>query len=303
MLDILIRAGSFVAIMVGGFVLRKLGFFKESDFTLLSKITLRITLPASIIVSFTGKTIQLELLTIALLGIGAGAVYVGLAWLLNLRKDRRKCAFEMLNFSGYNIGCFTMPFVNSFLGAEGVLTTSLFDTGNAFVCLGGAYSLAAMVQDGQGFSLKKILHALVRSVPFMTYVVMTVLCLAKLPLPGPVLSLAQVVAGANSFMAMLMLGVGFKLEADRVQILRALRVLAIRFGVAAVLAAVFYFLLPFSLGIRQALVLLVFSPIASAVPAFTAQLKGDTGFSSALNSLSILCSILCIITLLSVMRV
>ena len=65
----------------------------------------------------------------------------------------------------------------------------------------------------------------------------------------------------------------------------------------------FYFFLPFSLEARQALVILVFSPIGSAIPAFTHDLKGDVGLSSAINSFSIICSIVIIVTLLSVMAV
>lgn len=82
MLDVLTRAGCFIAIIIGGYVLRKVNFFKEGDFAVLSKITLKITLPAAFISNFSGK--------------------------------------------------FTIPFVQSFLGPVGVITTSLFDAGNAY---------------------------------------------------------------------------------------------------------------------------------------------------------------------------
>ena len=100
---------------------------------------------------------------------------------------------------------------------------------------------------------------------------------------------------------MLMIGVGFNLTGDRSQTGAILRVLGVRYGLAAVLALAFYFLLPFGLEIRQALVILAFSPIGSAVPVFTAELKGDVGLSSAINSISILLSILIIVVLLIVM--
>ena len=58
MLDIIMRAGSFIAIIVLGYVLKKIGFFKQEDFGLLSKITIRITLPCTIITSFAGKQIH-----------------------------------------------------------------------------------------------------------------------------------------------------------------------------------------------------------------------------------------------------
>ena len=76
MISLLIRAGCFVAIIVLGAVLRKIGFFKESDFTLLSKISLRITLPAAIVASFADKTVDPALLTIVLLGLGMGVLYM-----------------------------------------------------------------------------------------------------------------------------------------------------------------------------------------------------------------------------------
>ena len=64
---------------------------------------------------------------------------------------------------------------------------------------------------------------------------------------------------------------------------------------------VFFFLLPFALEVRQALVILVFSPISSAIPGFTQELKGDVGLSSALNSLTMVISIVIIVILLLVM--
>ena len=301
MLEILTKAGSYVAIIILGIVLRKIGFFRAEDFKLLSKITIRITLPAAIITSFAGKQIDPSMLTIALLGLGGGLLYMTLGFVLNLRSGKEKRAFEVLNLPGYNIGNFTLPFVQSFLGPMGVITTSLFDTGNAVVCLGGAYSVAAMIKDGRGFSLKRLGKALITSVPFVCYVLMVTMNLVHIPIPGPVVTCAQIIGNANAFVAMLMIGVGFKLAGERTQIGTILKLLLFRYGVAAALAVVFYFLLPFSLEIRQALVVLVFSPIGSAVPAFTGELKGDVGLSSAINSISIICSIVIIVTLLSVM--
>ena len=301
MQEILIRAGAFVAIIVLGYVLRKIGVFKEDDFSVLSTLVIKITLPAAIITSFAGKQIDPAMLAIVLLGLGGGLVYIALGFLLNRKNSKERRAFEILNLPGYNIGCFTLPFVQSFLGPTGVIVTSLFDTGNAVICLGGSFSVASMVKDGTGFSFKRILNALSRSVPFLTYILMVLLNLLHISLPNPVLSCAEIVGNANAFLAMLMIGVGFQLKGDRAQIGSILRLLAVRYGVGAALACVCYFLLPFSLEIRQSLVILVFSPIGSAVPPFTAELKGDVGLSSAINSIAILCSIFIIVVLLGVM--
>jgi len=241
------------------------------------------------------------MLGLGLLGFGGGAVYVLLGYLINRKKTKEQQAFEMLNLAGYNIGTFVLPFAQNFLGPVGVLSTSLFDTGNAFICLGGAYSIAAMVKDGKGFSFKRIFKAMATSVPFVTYVIMVTVTLAKIPVPGFALSLAGIISSANTFMAMLMIGVGFKLESNRDQLGRIAKLLSIRYGIATVLALVYYFVLPLDIEIRQALVILAFSPIGSAIPAFTGELKGDVGLSSALNSITIIISIVIIVTLLSIM--
>lgn len=88
MFEVLTRAGCFVFIIILGYVLRKAGFFKEEDFSVLSKITLKITLPAAIISSFSGKEIDLSLLFIAALGLGGGLIYMALGYGMNRGKNK-----------------------------------------------------------------------------------------------------------------------------------------------------------------------------------------------------------------------
>ena len=301
MQEILSRAGCFVAIIILGYILRKKNFFKEGDFAVLSKIVLRITLPAAIVSSFAGKEIDLALLSLALISIFVGIIYMFVMFVMNAKRGKDAQAFEILNTSGYNIGNFTLPFVQSFLGPMGVITTSLFDVGNACICLGGAYSVASIVKGGGKFSPLKILKALSKSVAFDTYVLMVLLVIFDLQLPTVVVSFADIIASANAFLPMLMIGVGFKLSGDKSQIGAIVRILTVRYSIAVLVAVGCYYLLPFALEVRQALVILAFSPIASSVPPFTAELKGDVGLSSAINSISIICSIIIIVTLLVVM--
>ena len=301
MVEILTRAGCFAAIILLGMALRKLGVFQASDFRILSTIVIKITLPATIISSFAGQTIDPSMLTLAAVGLGGGLVYLLLGLLLNLRNGKDRRAFEMLNLPGYNIGNFTLPFVQSFLGPVGVITTSLFDTGNAVVCLGGAYGVASSVKAGGKFDLRRVGKALATSVPFLCYILVVSLNLLRIRLPGPIIECAGIIANANAFMAMLMIGVGFRISANREQIGSVVRILSVRYAVSIALAIFCYFVLPFDLQIRRTLVILVFAPIGSAVPAFTSELGGDVGLSSAINSISIVISIIAIVTLLTIM--
>ena len=301
MQDILVKAACYISIIILGFVLRRTGFFGPETFGVLGKIVMKITLPCAIIASSAGKGIDMTMLTITLLGFGGGVLYMLLAALVHKGRGKDEQAFGILNTPGYNIGTFAMPFTQSFLGPMGVITTSLFDMGNAFICLGGAYGIAAAVKEGKGFELMRILRGLLRSVPFMAHLTMVVLNLLQLTPPAPIVSFAGIVGNGNAFLAMLMIGVGFNLSGDKSQFGSIFHCLSVRYGLAAVLALCFYFLLPFELEVRQALVILAFSPIGSAVPVFTAELKGDVGLSSAINSISILTSIVIIVALLIVM--
>ena len=300
MLDVLIRAGCFVGIIILGFLLKKIGVFKDSDYSVLSAIVIKITLPAAIITNIANKEIDLTMFTVTLLGFGFGLLYVVLGFLLNLRKSKEQRAFEILNLPGYNIGCFAMPFVQSFLGPIGVITASLFDIGNAFVCLGGSYSIATMVKDGERFSFKRIIKTLLKSIPFVLYVIMPLLCIAKVRIPDAIITFAGIVGNANPFMAMFIIGIGFKLTANKSQIGYIFKILSIRYLTALVLALFIYFILPFDGEIQKALILLVFSPIGALVPVFTAQLREDLGLSSAINSIAIICSIVFMVLILGI---
>lgn len=298
MAAVLTKAGCFVAIIFLGWALRRIGFFKEGDFQVLSKIVLRITLPASIVYSFSGKQIDPSMLLLSVFGFSLGIVYIGIGYLISVGKGKEQKAFSILNISGYNIGNFTMPFAQSFLGPAGVVTTSLFDTGNAFICLGVSYSVAAMVQRGEKFSIVKILRDLAKSVPFVTYIIMAFLALLHVRLPSQAIEFAALLGNANAPMAMLMLGVGFKISGDSSQIHSIVKILTVRYTIAIVVSLGCFFLLPAALETRQTLALLAFSPIASAAPAFTSELGGDSGLSSAINSLSIIISLVCIVGVL-----
>lgn len=296
MLDVLTRAGCFIAIIIAGYVLRKVNFFKEGDFAVLSKITLKITLPAAFISNFSGKKLEPSMLFLTLMALGAGILYMILGYLINLGKSTEEKAFGVLNLPGYNIGNFTIPFVQSFLGPVGVITTSLFDAGNAFVCLGGAFGVASSIKGGK-FSIKRVLKALSKSVAFLTCITMMLLGMLGITLPAPIIELAGIVGGANAFIAMLMLGVGFKLSGDKSQVGTIIKILAVRYTVALVLAVCFYHL-PLETEARTALMVLAFSPIGSAVPAFTEEMGGDAGLSAAINSISIICSIIFMVSIL-----
>lgn len=301
MLDVLIRAGSFVAAIFLGYILRRIGMFRKEDFKVLSNVVLKITLPAAIVVSFANTKLTPSMLTMILLGFGIGAIYMLVGYLANLKKTPGEKGFAIINLSGSNVGCFATPFIQSFLGPAAMVATSLFDSGNAIVVLGGSYGVASTVKAGGGLSFKRLFKSLLTSVPFLFYLALIALKILSIPIPSQVVDFVQPVANSNAFMAMLMIGVGFEISADKTQLKKIAKVVVLRYGIGAVFAVVAYFSLPFAQDIRNALVLLALSPVGSSAPIFTQMLGEDEGLASAINSICILISVVLNVVLLAVL--
>ena len=295
MQKVIMQAACYIAVILLGYLLKEAGVFQQSDFYVISKLTMNVTLPATVICNLAGKELDFTLLLIPLLGVGMGIFYCLVGMVISMGKDKKQRAFDVQNITAYNVGNFSLPFAQGFLGPLGLLTVSLFDIGNSVMGLGGGYSIAAAVQDGKKFSFRQIFSSLTHSIPFMTNIIMLTLAIARIRLPDFALDLAGLIAKANPFIAMFMIGVGFHLTGNRSQASTLVRILGTRYCIAIATALICYFLLPFPMECRQALVLLMLSPVSSVNPVFTGKLKGDVGLSSALNSISILISLVLMI--------
>lgn len=295
MTEVLIKAAAFILIIATGYGLKRIGVFQARDFHLLSRIVVKITLPAAIVANFSSMEMDRALLIMCPIGFLANVVMVVLGYLIHAGKSRDEKAFGMVNVSGYNIGNFTLPFIQSFLGPYGFQVTSLFDAGNALMCTGGTYTAAAMVASSSNrVSMGAVLKSLFSSVPFDMYLLMTILSILRLQLPDLVVSYAGTIGSANTFLALFMIGIGFELRLEKAQLAEAARLLALRYGMALVFALIAYRLLPFSEEIRRTLAVIAFGPVSSVSPAFTGRLGGDVGLASIVNSLSIVASIIAI---------
>jgi len=88
-----------------------------------------------------------------------------------------------------------------------------------------------------------------------------------------------------------MLGIGFEIRMEKEKMSHILKILGVRYILSVLMAVGFYFLAPFGLDVRRALVIVSLGPVSSVAPAFTGALNGDIETASAINSLSIVISI------------
>ena len=197
-----------------------------------------------------------------------------------------------------------MPYVQNFLGPIGVVATCLFDAGNSLLCTGGTYSMASAVAKTDGkTTVKKFIRNIFLSIPLDTYIIMLVISLFNITLPKPVVMFSDTVGAANGFLAMFMVGLGLELNLEKSQIGKIIKTLIIRFGISGIIAILFFKFLPFSLEVRQVLSLIIFAPVSAISIAFTEKCNGDVGLAAAINSCSIICSIVIMTSILLGMQI
>lgn len=308
MVSVLLKAASFVAIIAFGYALKCFGFFKEGDHKFVSRIILNITLPASIVCGMTGFESDPQLFWLIALGLACSIVplLIGYAVTLHKKDDKPLRALTMVNMAGYNIGCFALPFVQTFFGTEATVFICLFDIGNSIMMTAGSYALTSTMLktgDGEKTSLMGFVKKFVSSTSFDVYMIVMVLCLLKIEIPAAVGDFLRPAANANAFLAMLMLGLMLRIERSPQKLKDVGRILAMRYGIEIVMALVMYFCTPFPLVVRQVLAVLAFAPIGSLAPVFTERCKADGSLSSFACSISIFISVIIIVGLVLAMGV
>lgn len=242
---VFVKSVSFLFIILLGVAFRSLGIFGEKDHKIISSIVLKITLPAAVISSTANMDWQPKLLLIPLLALAVSWGMIGLGLLLSRGRSAGERALYMLNLPSWNIGAFALPFLQSFLGAQAVMAACLFDVGNSIMCTGGSHALVSVVCGGEKPDLKSVGKKLITSVPFVTYLTMLALVMLRITVPQGLLDFINPISVANPFLAMLMIGAMFRVEAKPEYIWSAGKVLCIRLAVALILAAGILALAPF----------------------------------------------------------
>ena len=299
-MNYMVKPLSYVLLIVLGYMLKRAGFFGREDYRLMSRIMINITLPCTIVRAFSGFSRDPQMFLIVGISFVCSMLPPILMYLATPGVDTRLRAYRMINIGGYNIGCFSLPLIEAFFGGTGVVAACMFDVGNAVMMTGGAYALTSTLLKTGGETRESagdILMKFLKSAPFDTYLIVFLLMALNVQLPEAVYTLAQPAANANAFIAMLMIGMMFEPAGDRTKLTEAARELAVRYAIAAVFALACYFLTPFSLIIRQTLVVLCFAPLSSLAPIYTDRCRSDTALASFTNSVSIAVSLVAMLAL------
>lgn len=292
MSNVLTQTIVYVVLLFAGYGFKKAGIFKVEDTDFLKKVILYLTMPAMAVNGLKDLELQPSFLWCFLVGFGTSTILMLVGMAATRKKSPEEKVMYLFNFNTYNIGNFAIPFLTGLLSTDGFAALCLFDIGVAIYLYGIDYSLAEAVKGGKSrFSLKFLLKKIFTSPITDMYLLMILLAALHLRLPEPVLKLASVMGNANSFLAMLSIGILFELKLDRKNLWEMVKFFALRYGTILVIMAGVILFIPFSPDIRQAICVLLAAPVASIAPLLTQNAGGDGAKAAQINSISILLGI------------
>ena len=297
MLVVLSKAIAFVLIILIGYMCKRRSVFAPTDYQLISKIVLNITLPCAVISSFAHFQLDLSLLAAVALGLSGNCVMLFVALMLTRRETLAAKIFYIFSLAGYNIGCFTLPFAQAFLTPFAVVALCMFDVGNSIMCTGMTYALTASCigyADGHKdrFSMKSIAEKLLHSAPFVVYISMLILSLAGVQFPKSVYTFTDIVGAANPFLSMLMIGMMFEIRLDKQAMGYVKELFSVRYLASLACAGAFIYFAPFKQEVNYVIALAFMAPCTIIGPIFVEKLGGNVQLASLFNSMTIITSVI-----------
>ena len=297
MLVVLSKAIAFVLIILIGYICKRRGVFAPTDYQLVSKIVLNITLPCAVISSFAHFQLDLSLLAAVALGLSGNCVMLFVALMLTRRETLAAKIFYIFSLAGYNIGCFTLPFAQAFLTPFAVVALCMFDVGNSIMCTGMTYALTASCigyADGHKdrFSMKSIAEKLLHSAPFVVYISMLSLSLVGVQFPKSVYTFTDIVGAANPFLSMLMIGMMFEIRLDKQAMGYVKELFSVRYLISLACAGAFIYFAPFKQEVNYVIALAFMAPCTIIGPIFVEKLGGNVQLASLFNSMTIITSVI-----------
>lgn len=253
----LIQPVALLLIILAGYLFKRAGLFEDRDYRIMQTIIFNLVLPGAIVYSFATNPHDSSMLLISLFGLIVAFIPPVVVFLTSRHRPVQNRAFMMLNGSGFNVGCFCFPVVQAFLGTGAIVPAAMFDIGNCVMVAAGTNVMTQtllhikpgtpLTEQYQGSAptlpyvkpkdkdakrlarkalARNVFKGFFGSVPFDTYLVMIILTLANVKIPDIIAALVQPLSNANSFCAMLMVGMLMDLPSGKQDVLQLLKVIA-----------------------------------------------------------------------------
>lgn len=285
-----------IILILLGYTFKRFGILQEKDGEVISRIIFNITLPALIIVSFSSVTIEPSLIMLPIIVILYGFLSVLLAFFIFKNEEKEMKGTFMMLSTGYNVGLFAFPIVEAIWGAEGLLYFGMFDVGNSILVFGISYLAGSFYsKENRGLGPTSVMKKLSRSIPLMTYIVMSLFNAINIHFPVPIIDLSMIISKANMPLSLILLGIYLNFSFEKKHCKPILQYLLFRYGFALIFGLALYFLLPFNEMFRMTIFIGLLLPIGLSVIPYAHEFKYST--IRLVGSISNLCICISIILL------
>ena len=298
---IFVKAIGFILVIIIGFVLKQIKILDKRDGQTIATIIMNVTLPCALLCNGNGVTINAAMLMVLAIGLSSNIIMLVISYFLSKKEGALNQGYYMLNCSGYNIGNFAMPFVQTFFPGMGVAYLCMFDVGNSIMCLGGTYALAGSVaSSGSKLTLKNLVKKLFSSIPFDVYILIFILAVFHVQLPDHIISIASFIGAGNGFLAMFMIGLLLEVKINPMEMKMVVKTLFIRLFFGMILMLAVYFALPLPLLAKKIAVLAMAAPITTVAAVFSRNIGYRKDAPAIASSLSIIISIFMLTVLIMI---
>jgi len=280
-----------VIIIALGYLFKRFNLLKEKDGEGLSRIVFNLTLPALIVVTFNDIHLEFSLMLLIVCAIVYGGL-IAVVGLFIYRKEANKVKGTlMMLVPGFNIGLFAYPLVEGIWGQKGVQYFGMFDVGNAFIVYGLIYIMGSFYSsEDVNLSATFIAKKMLKSVPFITYIIVCLLNILNLHLPAPVIHVSKLISVANMPMSLLLLGLYLNFTFDKSYNKLILKLLSVRYLIGLAVGILLFFLLPLGEMFKYTLLLGFILPTSVSSLAYAVEFGYDERFVGTVSNITVLIS-------------
>ena len=287
-----------ILIVAIGYLVKKLKILKETDGETIAKIIFNVTLPAVILKFTTTIQFELSLVILPFISIAFGIIMALLGIVIFRNHPIHIKGAMIMTMVGFNVANFFFPLVEGIWGQAGMQYIALVDAGNAFTIFVLCYILSTIFspknqEDAVKINTKFVLNRLIRSAPLLSYIVAIVINLSGIIIPSFFSDLIDVIARANTALALLLLGIFLHLKFGKSEWASIIKVLVIRYSIGLLVGLSLFFLLPpsiFNPLFRIIICLSLILPVGLAVIPFSVENGYDQKLVTMVVNLTIIIS-------------
>ena len=289
-----------LAIIVIGYIVKKLKIITEENGKIVAKIIFNITLPAVILKITSRIEFKVSLILLPLVNIFFGILMAIVGLILFRKYQREKKGLILMTLIGFNVAHFSFPLIEGIWGEEGLAIIALVDAGNAFTIFVFCYIVGSIFSqnnndENSSIDFKDIGRKLLKSAPLLGYILALFINLSGIGEIMPIFfwDLLDIIARANTALSLLLLGIYLNFKFEKTEWATILKVLCTRYSLGLVVGLLLFFLLPsnqFDLLLRIILTISLVFPIGLAVIPFAVEFEYDHKLVSMIANLTIIIS-------------